>query len=120
MRDCAQRLLKSICTLPATDSHDCSLNVQQNIDIDPFENHFGSMNVTLEEFPPDLHSRLKNMAEDNGRSLNRQIIHLLDMAASPRVADDAALLHRIKLNRQRSNAAIGQVFLTEAIQEGRS
>lgn len=78
------------------------------------------MNVTLKEFPPNLHSRLKKIAENNGRSLNRQIIHLLDMAVSPKVADDTALLHRIKLNRQKSNAAIDQAFLTKAIQEDRS
>lgn len=78
------------------------------------------MNITLKEFPSDLHYRLKNMAENDGRSLNRQIIHLLDVAVSPKVTDDAALLHRIKLNRQRSHATIDQATLAKAIQEGRS
>ncbi|MEM6822703.1 MAG: hypothetical protein AAF558_12280 [Verrucomicrobiota bacterium] len=78
------------------------------------------MNVTLKEFPSDLHSRLKSMAESNGRSLNRQIIHLLDLAASPKRTDDTGLLHRIQLNRQRSGSTISQKFLHDAIDEGRS
>jgi hypothetical protein len=78
------------------------------------------MNVTLKEFPSDLHSRLKSMAEVNGRSLNRQIIHLLDLATSPRRTDDAGLLHRIQQNRESSRISLSQTFLDEAIQEGRS
>ena len=75
--------------------------------------------MTLKEFPADLHARLKAMAEGNGRSLNRQIIHLLDLAASPKQTDDSALLQRIQLNRQRVNNTINQKFLDEAIEEGR-
>ena len=76
--------------------------------------------MTLKEFPSDLHSRLKSMAEVNGRSLNRQIIHLLDLATSPRRTDDAGLLYRIQQNRESSRISLSQTFLDEAIQEGRS
>ncbi len=78
------------------------------------------MNVTLKEFPIDLHSRLKSMAEESGRSLNRQIIYILDSAVSPQKADDSELLHRIQINRQKMNAKIDQDFLEQAIAEGRS
>lgn len=78
------------------------------------------MNVTLKEFPPDLHSRLKALAEGSGRSLNRQIIYLLDAATSPRKVDDSDLLHRIKANRQRTSSGIDQEFLEQAISDGRA
>lgn len=78
------------------------------------------MNVTLKDFPPDLHSRLKSLAEGSGRSLNRQIIHLLDVATSPRKADDSDLLHRIKANRRRIGGGIDRDFLEQAIADGRA
>jgi hypothetical protein len=77
------------------------------------------MNVTLKEFPEDLHSRLKSIAERSGRSLNRQIIYMLDSATSPRKVDDADLLHRIKANRRRISGRIDQQFLERAISDGR-
>lgn len=78
------------------------------------------MNVTLKDLPADLHSRLKTMAEGNGRSLNRQIIRLLDIATSPKRTDDTDLLHRIQVNRQKSVGSIDQKFLREAIEKGHS
>ncbi len=78
------------------------------------------MNVTLKEFPADLHSRLKALAEGSGRSLNRQIIYLLDAATSPRKVDDSDLLHRIKTNRQGIDGRIDQEFLEHAVSDGRA
>ena len=78
------------------------------------------MNVTLKEFPPDLHSRLKSLAEESGRSLNRQIVYLLDASTSPRKVDDSDLLHRIKANRQRIGGRIDMKFLEQAISDGRA
>lgn len=72
------------------------------------------MNVTLKEFPPELHSRLKTLAEGSGRSLNRQIIHLLDVATAPQKVDDTDLLHRIKANRERIRGRIDQEVLDQA------
>jgi len=67
-----------------------------------------------------LHTRLKSLAEENGRSLNRQIIYLLDAATSPRRVDDADLLERISANRQRIGGRINQDFLQRAISDGRA
>jgi len=78
------------------------------------------MNVTLKDFPTDLHSRLKSLAEGSGRSLNRQIIYLLDAATSPRKVDDSDLLHRIKANRQGIDGRIDHEFLEQAISDGRA
>ncbi len=85
----------------------------------PFRIHYGCMNVTLKEFPPDLHARLKAIAESSGRSLNRQIIYTLNIATAPRKANDSDLLHRIKANRQRIDGRIDQDFLEQAISDGR-
>jgi len=78
------------------------------------------MNVTLKDFPQDLHSRLKSIAEESGRSLNRQIIYLLDSAVSPRKVDDTDLLRRIQANRKRIEGRIDQEFLEKAISDGRA
>jgi len=89
------------------------------------------MNVTLKEFPNDLHSRLKSLAEANGRGLNRQIIHTpsyfdahgtwhaLEAVTSPRKTDDSELLSRIKINRESIVGRIDQKFLDEAIDDSR-
>ena len=78
------------------------------------------MNVTLKDFPDDLHSTLKEVAERSGRSLSRQIIYTLEGAVRPRRTDEDTLLQRIKANRQQSSQHIDQRFLEEAINEGRS
>jgi len=78
------------------------------------------MNVTLKEFPLDLHARLKSEAEQSGRSLNRQIIYMLDTASSPRKVDHALLLRRIEANRQKMQGKIDQDFLDQARAEGRA
>lgn len=78
------------------------------------------MNVTLKDFPNDLHSTLKGIAERSGRSLNRQIIYTLEASVRPRRTDEATLLQRIKAHRAKSDLHIDQNFLKEAINEGRS
>jgi len=78
------------------------------------------MNVTIKEFPPDLHARLKAAAEENGRSLTRQIVHLLETAGAPKRTDDSLLLQRIKKNRREMTGRIDQDFLNAAIDDGRS
>ena len=78
------------------------------------------MNVTLKEFPDDLHARLKQIASRRGRSLNRQIIHTLETAIKPSLIDETVLLQRIKANREQIGGSLDQEFLEAAISEGRS
>jgi len=77
------------------------------------------MNVTLKDFPPELHSKLKSLAESSGRSLNRQIVHLLEAATTPRRVDDTELMHRIRANRTRMQGTVDREFMERAISEGR-
>jgi len=78
------------------------------------------MNVTLKEFPDDLHATLKKIAQNRGRSLNRQIIYTLETAVRPCLTDEVTLLQRISANRGQTAAFLNQDFLKEAISEGRS
>lgn len=78
-----------------------------------------SMNVTLKEFPVELHGRLKSIAEESGRSLNRQIIHTLQIATMPTRSDERDLMERIRNNRAKMSGRLTQAILDEAIREGR-
>lgn len=42
------------------------------------------MNVTIKDLPPQLHERLKENAKMNRRSLNAEVITLLEAAMEPR------------------------------------
>ena len=77
------------------------------------------MNVTLKDFPDELHSTLKALAEENGRSLNRQIINTLQSATRATRTDEAVLLQRITANRQKMNGTITPELLESAIADGR-
>ncbi len=82
--------------------------------------HIGGMNVTLKDFPDDLHSTLKAVAEQSGRSLCRQVIYTSEGAVRPRPTNEENLLQRIKARRQQSDLHITQQFLEKAISEGGS
>ena len=76
------------------------------------------MNVTLKDFPDELHSTLKALAEENGRSLNRQIINTLQSATRATRTDEAVLLQRITANRQKMTGTITPELLESAIADG--
>lgn len=78
------------------------------------------MDVTLKEFPDDLHATLKKIAQNRGRSLNRQIICTLETAVQPRLTDEVPLLQRISANRGQTAAFLNQDFLEGAVSEGLS
>jgi len=50
------------------------------------------MNITIKDLPADVHRRLKERAEESGRSLNKMIVHLLASETRPRKIDRAELL----------------------------
>ncbi len=56
--------------------------------------------VTLRDLPPELHRWLKRQAQDHRRSMNKEVIALLESArngppAAPRYQPDAAVLLEI-------------------------
>jgi plasmid stability protein len=57
--------------------------------------------VTLRHLPPDLHKRLKESAKRNRRSLNAEIISMLEYAIPPGRPSDEEFLARAVARQER-------------------
>ena len=77
------------------------------------------MNITLKDVPDALHRRLRKLADQSGRSLNKMILFTLEQSVQPRRVDRAALVGRIQKRRNRIDAWLEDEPLRTAIQEGR-
>ena len=77
------------------------------------------MNITLKDVPDTLHRRLRKLANQSGRSLNKMILFTLEQSVQPRRVDRAALVGRIQKRRSRMDAWLEDETLRSAIQEGR-
>lgn len=77
------------------------------------------MNITLKGVPDTLHRRLRKLADQSGRSLNKMILFTLEQSVQPRRVDRAALVGRIQKRRSRMDAWLQDEPLRTAIQEGR-
>jgi plasmid stability protein len=55
--------------------------------------------ITVRSLPDELHRRLRQRAEEHGRSLNSEIIACLRAAVEPDVVDPDALLARARALR---------------------
>lgn len=77
------------------------------------------MNITLKEVPPALHEKLKALAERTGRSLNREIIHVLESVILPTPVDRTELIARIRERREKIGGNLKPGDLEKAIGEGR-
>ncbi|MEO8426824.1 MAG: Arc family DNA-binding protein [Verrucomicrobiota bacterium] len=60
------------------------------------------MNITVKDLPPNLHRKLKTQATANKRSLNMEIISVLESSLQSRKLDVEALLAQIKAVRDPS------------------
>ena len=77
------------------------------------------MNITLKDVPQDLHQRLRQAADQSGRSLNKLILYTLEQSLRPQRIDRRRLLSRIKQRRAGMDAWLEDDSLRAAIQEGR-
>jgi len=77
------------------------------------------VNITLKDVPDTLHRRLRKLADQSGRSLNKMILFTLEQSVQPRRVDRAALVGRIQKRRSRMDAWLEDEPLRTAIQEGR-
>lgn len=77
------------------------------------------MNITLKDVPQDLHQRLRQAADQSGRSLNKLILYTLEQSLRPQRIDRRGLLSRIKRRRAGMDAWLEDDSLRAAIQEGR-
>jgi hypothetical protein len=77
------------------------------------------MNITLKDVPQDLHKRLRQIADQSGRSLNKLILYKLEQSVRPQQIDRHGLLSRIKRRRVGMSAWLEDDSLRAAMQEGR-
>ena len=77
--------------------------------------------ITVKNIPPDLYEQLKTRAATNRRSINSEIIVILEQALAPRRIDPDALLAQARQLRERSAAySISNEAFDRAKNEGRS
>ena len=79
-----------------------------------------NMELMLTDVSPVLYARLCELSRRNGRSLNRQIIAILERELSPRPIDRNALLGRIRARRETMNIWVDDKSISQAIQHGRN
>jgi plasmid stability protein len=70
--------------------------------------------LTLRDLPPDLHKKLKESAARNRRSLNAEILSLLEFAAQSGRPSDEEIRARAVASRARSKE-LGITFTDEEI-----
>lgn len=69
------------------------------------------MNITLKSIPMTLHSRLRDAAKRNGRSLSAEITAILEKECMAYPADKSDLLEKIR----RTRSALGTNFEADEI-----
>ncbi len=76
--------------------------------------------LTIKKIPADLHERLKQQARQNRRSLNSEIIVLLEQALlTPRPQDTDTLIHEIEHFNARLGRTLDHKLISTAKQAGR-
>jgi len=58
--------------------------------------------ITIKNIPDDLYEQLKEAAAANRRSINSEVIHLIEQAVSARQLDPEAFIARARLLRERA------------------
>jgi len=76
--------------------------------------------LTIKNLPDHVHAWLKVRAQGSNRSLNREVIHLLEQAASGRPSSqEDVLMERIRALRERFSGELTSEEVDKAIAEGR-
>lgn len=75
--------------------------------------------ITLKNIPPDLHERLKTRAQQRGRSLNSEVLHILSDALEPRTFDVEAFLATVREHRDGLPGPLTDDLLMEALDRRR-
>lgn len=77
------------------------------------------MNITLKDVPQELHERLRQAADQSGRSLNKLILYTLERSFVPKNVDRSQLVTRIRKRRESMSVWLEDSALSAAIEEGR-
>lgn len=78
------------------------------------------MNITVKDVPEELHRRLREAADQSGRSLNKMILFALEQSFAPRRVDRGPLVGRIRRRREGMGVWLEDDSLRAAIDEGRA
>lgn len=87
----------------------------------PESNHLGDQmatNFTLKNIPEDLYEKVKERAERNHRSINGEIISILNAATMSRPFDLDEIIVRAREFRGRTKGFLTEEFLRQAKREG--
>ena len=77
--------------------------------------------LTIKNLPDGLHRRLKEIAERNRRSLNSEVIHLLERSLDAAPVDPRSLLVRARAVREKADLPyLTDAALRAARDEGRA
>lgn len=89
----------------------------------PYYNRLGEQmgaNFTLKNIPQDLFDKVRARADRNRRSINGEIISILDAAIAPRPVNPDEMLVRARELRARTQGfLVDQAFIDGAKREGR-
>jgi plasmid stability protein len=85
----------------------------------PIWHHIGAMNITIKDVPKELHHALRERAETHGRSLNKEVLALLEKTLSPSRISPQDLLEQIEARRNRLPDIVRDGELQAIIKEGR-
>lgn len=77
------------------------------------------MNITLKEIPEELHKCLRQRAEEHGRSLNKEVLTILETVVSPVRRSSKDLLAEIEERRNRMPHIVKDSELSDIIAAGR-
>lgn len=77
------------------------------------------MNITVKDVPEDLHSRLKEAAEETGRSLNKLILVTLEHSFTSKRTSRPAMIRRIRSRRDKMESILDDSTLQAAIEGNR-
>ena len=77
------------------------------------------MNITIKNVPKKLHGVLKERAESHGRSLNKEVLAILEGTLNPSKTNPVDLLMRIEERRNRLPHIVRDGDLQTIIKVGR-
>jgi len=77
------------------------------------------MNITIKEVPDELHQKLRQRARMHGRSLNKEVITILETMVNPVPRGSRDLLRQISERRNKMDSIVKEEELKEIIEEGR-
>jgi antitoxin FitA len=98
-----------------------TFNIEGTI-IKPNRNHLGdhtATNFTLKNIPDEIYEKVKKRAERNHRSINGEIISILNAATAPDHIPVDVILARARALRERTHGCLTDDFINQAKREGR-